>query len=295
MSSNIEGDEVPIAVLPIKYSQSMHPNLHLHQFHLLGRSLVVPPEAQEAGKIIKARYKSKTGRYEIHLPNDVRASHWNAGKGLGYGSARFEQDREEAAVHDIKLKSKEPQETRLSETRLTSEKVEHHGEYVIGVVRDGCLHLHPISETHQFKPNLSYLDFSRKTSSKRAALGAPVNPASDDEGPDSDDADDDHPAVGSAASKPKKRPGAGAGLREISVSAKRTDDGWQGASLSDVRLEIMAKTQSEREARWFDLEYRGIESVEGGEAYEKLFSTRSDVLECASSMSSILDNVKGLR
>lgn len=96
------------------------------------------PEAEEAGKNIKARYKPKIRRYEIHVPNDVRTARWNGEKGLNYGAARFEQDREEAAVHDIKLKSKEPNETRLSETRLTSERVEHHGEYVVGVVRDGA-------------------------------------------------------------------------------------------------------------------------------------------------------------
>lgn len=115
----------------------MHPNLHLHQFQLLGKALVMPPEAQEAGKSIKARYKPKTGHYEIHVPNDVRPARWNSEKGLNYGAARFEQDREEATIHDIKFKSKDPNETRLSETRLTSERVEHRREYVVGVVRDG--------------------------------------------------------------------------------------------------------------------------------------------------------------
>ena len=87
-----------------------------------------------------------------------------------------------------------------------------------------------------------------------------MNPASDDDEPDSDEADDDHSLAGSTSTRTKKKPTAGTGPREISVSARRTDDGsWQGASLSDVRLEIIAKAQSEREAPWAELEYRGIE------------------------------------
>ncbi len=87
-----------------------------------------------------------------------------------------------------------------------------------------------------------------------------MNPVSDDDEPDSDEADDDHSISGSTSLRTKKKPTGGAGPREISVSARRTDDGsWQGTSLSDVRLEIIAKAQSEREASWLDLEYRGIE------------------------------------
>jgi DNA-directed RNA polymerase-3 subunit RPC5 len=131
-----EEDEI-VASLPIHYSDHLHPNLHLHQFQLLSRPLLVPPSAAAAGKTIKARYKPKSGRYEIHVPNDVRPEVWDSAKGRDLGAARYEEDREEAAFHDVKFKEKDPREMRLNETRLVSERVPHAGAYVLGVVRDG--------------------------------------------------------------------------------------------------------------------------------------------------------------
>lgn len=131
-----EEDEI-VASLPIHYSEHLHPNLHLHQFQLLSRPLLVPPSAAAAGKTIKARFKPKSGRYEIHVPNDVRPEVWDSAKGRDLGAARFEEDREEAALHEVIFKEKDPREMRLNETRLVSEPVPHAGTYVLGAVRDG--------------------------------------------------------------------------------------------------------------------------------------------------------------
>jgi hypothetical protein len=134
---DIDGKDELIASLPIHFSQSLHPRLHLHQFQLHTRPLEVPPTAAQAGKIIKARYKPAAGKYEIHVPTDVRPEVWNALAGQTYGAARYEEDKDEALMQDIKFKSKEPHELRLNETRLLSERVAHSGEYVLGVMRDG--------------------------------------------------------------------------------------------------------------------------------------------------------------
>lgn len=131
-----EEDEL-VASLPIHFSEHLHPNLHLHQFQLLSRPLQVPPSAAAAGKTIKARYKPNSGRYEIHVPNDVRPEVWDSARGRDLGAARYEEDREEATLHDVKFKEQDPREMRLNETRLLSERVPHAGAYVLGVVRDG--------------------------------------------------------------------------------------------------------------------------------------------------------------
>jgi len=131
-----EEDEI-VASLPIHYSERLHPNVHLHQFQLLSRPLQVPPSASVAGKLIKARYKPKSGRYEIYVPNDVRPEVWDSAKGRDLGAARYEEDREDAAHHDVKFKEKDPREMRLNETQLLSERVPHAGAYVLGIVRDG--------------------------------------------------------------------------------------------------------------------------------------------------------------
>ena len=137
MNASGEDEDELLTTLPVHFSKALHPNLHLHQFQLLSRPLQAPPTAAQAGKRIKARQKPKTSRYEIHVPIDVRPEVWNADQGRAYGAARYEEDREEAAAHDVKLKEKEPEELRLSEVRLLSEKITHRGEYVLGVVRDG--------------------------------------------------------------------------------------------------------------------------------------------------------------
>lgn len=133
-----EEDEL-VATLPIHYSENLHPNLHLHQFQLVNRPLVAPPAALQAGKYIKARYKPKTRRYEIHVPNDVRAEVWNPTRGQDFGKGRYNEDKEEAVMHDVKFQERDDNEKRVNETRLQSEKVPQIGEYVLGVVRNGRL------------------------------------------------------------------------------------------------------------------------------------------------------------
>lgn len=133
----VEVEDEIVATLPVHYSEALSPNLHIHQYQLLTRHLEVPPSAAQAGKIIRARCKPNNGRYEIHVPNDVRPEVWNASEGQTYGSARNEEDREEAVAHDAKYKEKEAQDIRLNDTRLSSRPAEHTGAYVLGVVREG--------------------------------------------------------------------------------------------------------------------------------------------------------------
>lgn len=125
-----------VSVLPIHLSNSLAPNVHIHQFPLLNRPLQVPPSAALSGKRIRARLKPNTRRLEIHVPADTRAEVWNAEKSKELGAGRLEDDKEKN--QDVgKVKLKEGEEPRLSEIRLRSEDIPHTGAYMLGIVRDG--------------------------------------------------------------------------------------------------------------------------------------------------------------
>lgn len=129
--SALEDDPI-VSVLPIRISDALSPNIHLHQYPLLTRSLQVPPAAAQSGKKIRARLKPKSARLEVHVPTDTRAEVWNRERGEELGQARLTDDAEKNAQS-----KKGGNDPRLTEMRLQSEKIEKRGAYMLGIVRDG--------------------------------------------------------------------------------------------------------------------------------------------------------------
>ena len=116
----------------------------------------------------------------------------------------------------------------------------------------GKLHMHPISQTHQFRPTLTYLDIlSRKNKRNR---GADSDSDSDDGPPP--DPDEIAPAV--PLKKEKKVTGE---AKEVHVSARKSDDqsglGVQG-SLSAVRREMLHIIRVEEEEQWESLAFCNV-------------------------------------
>jgi DNA-directed RNA polymerase III subunit RPC5 len=115
----------------------------------------------------------------------------------------------------------------------------------------GQLHLHPISETHQLRPTLTYLDvFSRKNKRSRG-----------DDDSDSDDGpppDPDEPAPPPVQKKEKKPAGE---VKEIQVAARRAvgDDKSMQGGLSTARREMLMILRAEEDETWEDLEVFGGE------------------------------------
>ncbi|KAF8475436.1 DNA-directed RNA polymerase III subunit Rpc5 [Gautieria morchelliformis] len=285
-------DDPVVAVLPIHLSNSLVPNLHLHQFPLLFRPLQVPPSAAESGKRIRARLKPRVGRIEIHVPVDTRKEVWNPEKGIEYGAARAEGDQE-SNTHDKKEKNKqkEGEEPRLSEVRMSSERVPERGDYMLGIVRDGHLHLHPISETHQLRPTLTYLDvLSRKSRRSRASAGADGDSDSDDGPPP----DPDDPTPAAPVAKKDKRPTTES--KEVQVTAKKTSEDKTGmqqfqGGLSQVRREMLMMMRDEAEEAWEELEYCDGEHEDSADAFESVFSKESVKLTCKTDMVDLLKNI----
>lgn len=126
-----------VSTVPIYFSNTLAPNVHLHQYPLLTRPLEVPPTAAASGKKIRARVKPGVRRLEVHVPVDMRPEVWNHERAKDLGAARVADDKEKNEDSAVKGKQREDEEPRLSEIRMRSEQVPHNGAYVLGVLRDG--------------------------------------------------------------------------------------------------------------------------------------------------------------
>ncbi|KIM48063.1 hypothetical protein M413DRAFT_62760 [Hebeloma cylindrosporum] len=277
-----ENDEL-VSILPIHFCDALATNLQIHQFPHLTRPLQAPPSAVLSGKRIAARIKPETRRLEIHVPIDTRPEVYNSEKSKELGAGRVEDDR--GKNQERKEKYKDDEVPRLTEVRLKSEEIVHRGAHVLGVIRDGKLHLHPIGETHQFRPTLTYLDIlSRKS---RRSRGTDSDSDSDDGPPP--DPDEAGPVVA-----PKKEKKAAGDAKEVHVSARKSEDqsGPGQGGLSAVRREMLHIIRAEEDEQWEDLEFR--DSGESSADLEAIFSQSDEVLDCSTNFSAFLKSISGL-
>lgn len=116
----------------------------------------------------------------------------------------------------------------------------------------GKLHLHPISESYQFNPSLTYLDMLAQKQKPRQKAGSD----SEDDGPPPDP-DDPTPAK----TPPKReRKASTSSAKEVVVTARRSNDGNEElGGLSSLRREMIMKHRKEREEAWESLEWRDDE------------------------------------
>ncbi|KAJ7102136.1 DNA-directed RNA polymerase III subunit Rpc5 [Mycena belliarum] len=281
-------DDEVVSRIPIRYSDSLSPKIQIHQFPLLTRPLQAPPSAAASGKRITARIKPDVHRLEVHVPSDTRTEVWNSDRGRELGVARIDDDREKNQ-ESSKGKGRDGDEPRLNEVRMRSEQIHQKGVHMLGIVRDGQLHLHPISETHQLRPTLTYLDIlSRK--SKRSRAGG-----SDSDSDDGPPPDPDEPAPAPAPKKEKKASGE---AREVQVTARKSEDkgGVQPVhgGLSSARREMLIAIRAEEDEAWQDLEFCDVTSGESEETFEGIFSRSEVVLECKTDVTMFLKDITGL-
>ncbi|KAJ6627131.1 DNA-directed RNA polymerase III subunit Rpc5 [Mycena sp. CBHHK59/15] len=281
-------DDEVVTRIPIHFSNALSPKIQIHQFPLLTRPLQVPPSAAASGKRITARIKPDVHRLEIHVPSDTRAEVWSSDRGRELGVARLDDDREKN--QESKGKGREGAEPRLNEVRMRSEEIQQKGYHMLGIVRDGQLHLHPISATHQLRPTLTYLDIlSRKNKRSRAGGG------SDSDSDDGPPPDPDEPAP---APVPKKEKKPSAEAREVQVTARKTEDkgGIQTVQggLSTARRDMLIAIRAEEDEAWQDLEFFDVTTGESEDTLEGVFSQNQDVLECSTDITTFLKDITGL-
>ncbi|KIY45428.1 hypothetical protein FISHEDRAFT_49361 [Fistulina hepatica ATCC 64428] len=261
-------DDPVVAVLPVRYSNHLEPYVHIHQFPLLTRPLQVPPRAKASGKRISARIKPEARRMELHVPVDTRPEVWNAERGAEFGVARIEDDKEKNQARPV-----EETDPRLTEVRMRSEEIPQKGVHILGVVRAGELHLHPISQTHQMRPTLTYLDLLSKKSKRGRGYGSDSD---SDDGPPPDP-DEVQPSV--EKKKGKKKAGE---TREVQVSARRADDvnGVQIlGGMSAARREMLMAIHAEEDESWCDMDFFDSTMAEATDDFERMFSQNSDHLQ----------------
>ena len=119
----------------------------------------------------------------------------------------------------------------------------------------GKLHLHPVSETHQMRPTLTYLDSLSHKNRRRPGGG------SDSDSDDGPPPDPDEPAPPPLVTKKEKKHAGEA--KEVQVSARKISDDktvypLQGG-LSSIRREILQAIKTEEEEAWSNLEFCGGE------------------------------------
>jgi len=276
-----------VSVLPVHLSNNLAPNLQLHQFPLLNRPLDVPPSAAISGKRIRARLKPTARRLEVHVPVDPRPEVWNAEKSKELGAGRMDDDNEKNQVSGSKLK--EGEEPRLSEVRYRSEEIPHVGAYMLGVVRDGTLHLHPLNETHQLRPTLTYLDALNRKSRRTRGADSDSDSGDGSPPPDPDDV--------SPVSAPKKGKKPASEAKEVQVAARKAEEkggrDLQGG-MSAMRRELLMSLRVEEEEEWQDLTYHGPESAGSAEALDAIFSQSGELLESQSNVTTFLSSIRGL-
>jgi DNA-directed RNA polymerase-3 subunit RPC5 len=108
--------------------------------------------------------------------------------------------------------------------------------------------LHPISETHQFSPNLSYLDVLSKNSRPRRSNAED----DEDEGPPPDP-DDPQPAQ---PLQKKVEKASASNAKEVTVTARRAGESSEDlGGLSSLRRELILKRRKERDETWQALEW----------------------------------------
>lgn len=244
-------DDPVIQTMPIHLSTKLDPSIHVHQYPLMSRSLQPPPSAIAAGKRITARLKPTSKRIEVHIPSDTRAGYWNTDKAHDLGAALVRDDREKNQTSESQSTSTMP---RLDHVRMRSEQIPIKGAYMIGVIRAGVLHLHPINEMHQLRPTLTYLDAA--TSKKRKGAN------DEDDSDESDGPPPDPDEAPSIPTLPKKRERKidPTDMKEVQVAARKTDTeptgrGGSGAGggaqgLSLVRREMLQMLRTEEDEGW---------------------------------------------
>lgn len=112
----------------------------------------------------------------------------------------------------------------------------------------GRLHLHPINETHQLRPTLTYMDYiSKKNRKSRGGAGSDS---------DSDDGPPPDPYEAAPEPAPKKEKKATGETKEVQVAVRKTTDekGTQGG-LSVQRRELLNHIRSEEDETWDELVY----------------------------------------
>ncbi|CEH14055.1 RNA Polymerase C (III) 37 kDa subunit [Ceraceosorus bombacis] len=279
-----------LASLPVYLSSSLPPSSRLSLFQYptypRGQPLPIPDSARSRGLSEAARWRPKANRVEVELPLDLRPVVYNMDKGQNMamgaehggtfgkdssaGSSAMGDDQRRVKVkrekEDLPAKIK-----RLERTRLESSLVPNQTKYMVGVIRDGALHLTPLDSVLQLRPSMHYLDGLDVQARKEAKA---------DRG-EEDDSGAEGGGGGGASGKVNGSASAAAAKRSIVNVTNRSGE--------DTKQNIM-RTQHEAEAEsWIELAWKTEETSEAQKVFEsQLFASTKTPLQCTTKMREFL-------
>ncbi|KAJ3190584.1 DNA-directed RNA polymerase III subunit RPC5 [Irineochytrium annulatum] len=167
-----EGDDDAVVLsIPVFLSQQLKDKLVLFQYPTRTTAFPAP---------VVSRYKPKSQRFEFDVPLDTGSKYYGEVKGQEFGRGLDDEAIQTAldyASEGRKKKNQAPKEDKiLDKMTLTSSLVPLTSTYLVGTVRDGELHLAPVSAAVQIRPTLKYLD---KISEKERSMQQRLKDAED--------------------------------------------------------------------------------------------------------------------
>ncbi|WVQ70739.1 hypothetical protein IAR50_000261 [Cryptococcus sp. DSM 104548] len=244
-SDEDDADDEPVATLPVYMSSALlqQGGVDIYQYPLQHRDISVPTWARDRGKTISARVKENAARVEVEIPVDAGTAYWREDRASDLGFVVDVANGDDGTVggygfggkeKDGKGKGKAPkkrEEKWGDKMRLSSELVPNASGYYTGLIRDGALHLCPVSRVFQFRTSLGYLDAADQKGKK---------------GFKSNDSDDEDAA--------KKKKGPPPPVKPRRVLDDEENDGT--GSIKDFRNKMWAMAQKEDEDEWVPYQWK---------------------------------------
>ncbi|KAI8804771.1 Sin-like protein conserved region-domain-containing protein [Cladochytrium replicatum] len=163
-----EEDEI-VAELDVYFANTLSDRLYLFQYPMRNLSFsTTSATAPTSLRPTEGRFKPLSKQFELTVAfPTVHSAYYNQERGEFYGSEGAVE-----TVYDVKKKDSEKKKQYLETQTLSSSVLPTEAKYMVGVIRDGELHLTPISAPIQFRPSFRYIDKiteKEKAAAKRIA------------------------------------------------------------------------------------------------------------------------------
>ena len=241
-------DPEVIASIPVYLARSLPAGASLQVFqyptYSAGRPLPIPDSSKERGIYSSARWRPKANMVEVNLPLDMRREMYNHETGEVMGANLGEETtkgKSKVKKEEGGSSISERRPTKLNKIRLQSTEIPNATRYMVGVIRDGAMHLTRLDGVLQLRPSLHHLD----------AMDAAEN---EQKRRMKDGADSGGEEAGPPGSK------AASKARALNVSIK--EDPNQGGARAkgnpfvDHREKIMASQRDAENEPWVELDWQ---------------------------------------
>ncbi|PKI85122.1 hypothetical protein MVES_000987 [Malassezia vespertilionis] len=184
---NVDGpqDEALVASLPVYLNGLLSTSAQLQMFQYplypRGRPLPVPTFAAQRGETVTSRWRPHANRVEMDIPLDLRDAVYDSEKGEALAEVR----QRSASIPvsgsgDVHVKQEQPateSSARFDQMRLESSVVPNATEYMVGIMRNGELHLTPLHAILQLRPSMRHVDLLHQAEDgeRRRERGAHVS------------------------------------------------------------------------------------------------------------------------